>query len=125
MAEENSSQKSLLQSFTREDAKLFIVTTVATVIANVITVIVVALALLLARSQPYPVTSTNYLVLIVLTVSFAAAAPGGYFMIVAIWKPKDVSERMLKWFLLIIFSGVALAVIVFILTWIGIAEGIH
>ena|ERR1700733_1340821 len=125
MTEESSNQKSFLQSFTKEDAKLFIVTAIATVVANVATVIIVALAILLARSRPHPVPPDYYLFTAVLTISFTVSAIAGPFMIATVWKGRSLNDRFMKWAGLIVFSAVIICAIIFTLTWIGIAEGIN
>jgi Na+/phosphate symporter len=125
MTEKSSSEKPFFQSFTREDVKLFMLTIVATVIANVITVIVVALAILFARSQPHPVTPGSYIILLVSTVTCIVVVPSGFFIIAAVWKGSTQNEKFIKWAGLIIFPALAIFGVIFILTWIGLAEGIH
>lgn len=124
MTEDPSSEKSFLQSITRDDFKLFIITIAATVIANVMTVVVVALAILIARWQSRP-ASGSHSALIVPTIASLGLTLCGFFIVAAFWRGDSPYEKFMKWSGLVIFSIMGIFAVVFTLTWIGIAEGVH
>jgi hypothetical protein len=127
--EANENEKSLLQSLTREDVKLFIITILATVIANIVTVVVVAVAVILARSgRPHPATPGNYAInfslsIVPMILLWAGVSP--LLRTLAKSKTLDLSTKVLRWVIIILLALLGMITLIYVLTWIGFASGIH
>lgn len=125
---ESETSKSLVESLTREDVKLFIITVVATVFSNVITVIIIALAIILARSsRPHPGTLGNYAFFFGVTMfTFLGVSGGLWSLIVARTRhgKSDYVEKILKWIIVAVSVVEGIIALIFALTWVGFSAGV-
>jgi len=126
---ESSNENSIFRNITKDDVKLFIITILATVAANIITVIIVALAVIVARgARPTPPTPGNYAINFALSLGpmillWSAVFPG--LRILATHKMPDLFAKVFKWLIVALLVAEGIITMIYILMWIGFAVGIH
>jgi len=118
---------SIFRNWTSDDRKLLMITIVATVAANIVTVVVVALAVIIARSmRPNPGTPGNYAFLFGSSIFPLLAV----FTVLHVLhtskheKKRDLWYQVVKWTLIAIGAFEGLFALLYILAFIGFATGI-
>jgi small-conductance mechanosensitive channel len=118
----------IFRNWTQDDSKLLIITIVATVLANIITVVLVALAVIIARSsRPHPGTPGNWAFFF---GSCLFAIVSGYS---ALWffrdsrrkKATDSFVKVIKLILAISAISTCFIASLYILALIGLAAGVR
>jgi small-conductance mechanosensitive channel len=121
--ESKKQSNSLLKTWTPDDTKLLAITAIATMAANVVTVILVALAIIVARSfRPNPGTPGNYVFLAIPSILMILGT--GLIISRRSFK-RDESENIVSlWFSRIVNVLIIFSALLYTLAWIGFAVGI-
>jgi amino acid transporter len=121
-------EESVLQGLTKEDGKLFLITVAATVVANIVTVIIVAIAIILARSaRPHPATPANYAFSFVFALVPALVGLPTLYSLSRFKGSSQLSDnvnKVIKLIIRVLVIVVGTLSLLFILAWIGFAAGI-
>jgi hypothetical protein len=117
----------LFENWNSGDVKLLTMTIVATVTANIITVILIALTIIVARSmRPHPGTPGNY----------AFLFGSSMIPLMAVWtvlyfwrisrreKASDLASQVIRWIMISVGIFEGLYLLLFVLALIGFATGI-
>jgi len=122
-SESNKQKNSLFANWTINDSKLLMITITATVVANMVTIIMVAMAIIVARSfRPKPATPQNYIFLFWITPFLVLAAYGAFS---SLYRKRNVrSAPVIKWALIIVGLGTGFLALLYVLAWIGFALGV-
>lgn len=114
-----------MKSLAPEDRKLVVITVVATVAANLITVVVVALAITLARDlKPQPDTPKSYLLLIPVTASPATVALIAFSVQSTLKENSSVVAKIFRWAMIVLGVVATFCLLLLVLSWVGFASGI-
>ena len=112
-------------NWTSDDKKQLVITIVAAVAANVITIIIVALAIIAARSfHPHPATSASYAILLssstvpISVILMALSVRSDYTRAVS------VVSKIVKLIMTVIAIAAGFLILLILLGWIGIAVGV-
>ena len=120
-------KRSIFEDWTPEDGKLLIITTAATVTANIVTIIIVALALIISRSfRPNPSTPKNYIWFLGISAIPVLTAYVAFYSLYRTRREEDDSpyDGIRKWALVITGLGTGFLALLYILSWIGFAVGV-
>jgi hypothetical protein len=120
-------KKSIFSNWTPGDSKLLMITIAATVVANIVTIILVALAIIVARSfRPNPGTPANYIFLLGISAFPALAAYAAFSSLYRTRRKSIASpfDKVRKWAIVITGLGAGFLTLLYILGWIGFAVGV-
>jgi hypothetical protein len=115
-----------VKGFTAEDRKLIVITVVATVAANLLTVVMVGLAIIIAHHlRVTPNAPKSYFLLIPVTATSATVALVALSIVKFDLKGKDSTVAQVVRRVMIALCAVAtLCLVVLPLAWVGYASGI-
>jgi hypothetical protein len=115
-----------VKGLTAEDRKLIVITVVATVAANLLTVVMVGLAIIIAHNlRVTPDTPKSYFLLIPVTATPATVALVALSIVKFDLKGKDsTAAQVVRWVMIALCAVATLCLIVLLLAWVGYASGI-
>lgn len=115
-----------MKGLAAEDRKLIVITVVATVAANLLTVIMVGLAIIVAHNlRVTPNTPKSYLLLIPVTCTPATVALIALSIVKFDLRGKGSRvAQVVRWVMIAVCAVATLCLAVLLLAWVGYASGI-
>lgn len=115
-----------MKGLTAEDRKLIVITVVATVVANLLTIVMVGLAVIIAHNlRLTPDTPKSYFLLIPVTATPATIALVALSFIKFDLKGRhSLVAQVVKWVMIALCAVATLCLVVLLLAWVGYASGI-